>query len=102
MAFPPNQTTPREVGTHPRQAAIRWQDRDRKLIDFVTEHPATTEQIARTFFTGPTLETTRKKASRRLNRLCRKRVIHAVGMVLLRGTGRPQYVYCYWQPRIDM
>lgn len=62
MGFTPSAETARETRPHLRQTAIRWQDRDQNIVELVAEHPATTEQLTRTFFTGPSLETARKKA----------------------------------------
>lgn len=95
MALPADTKTERKVEPDLQQTGVRWQERDRDIIDLVSEHPATAEQVARIYFTGgtPKPETARKKANRRLNRLARRRKIRALGLVLLKGTGRPQIVY---------
>lgn len=96
MALTPNTETERENEPDLQQTGVRWQERDRGIVELVSEHPATAEQVARLYFSSGTPgkpETSRKKANRRLNRLARRRKIRAIGLVLLKGTGRPQIVY---------
>ena len=64
-----------------------------EIRDFLGSRNATTDQIARNFFTGGTMETSRKKASRWLCKERKRKRVHVQGIVLLNATGRPEFVY---------
>ncbi len=67
----------------PRHAAI---------YEFLQRHSATTAQLAERFFTGATLATRKKKASRWIAKQRRRGRVKVVGMVQRRDTGRPEIV----------
>src|SRR5687768_9301122 len=70
-----------------------WRPKHAAIYEFLRRHSATTEQIARGFFTGRTLATRFKKASRWLVRQRKRRRIQVIGIVQRRDTGRPEIVY---------
>ena len=70
-----------------------WRPKHAAIHDFLTRHSATTEQIARRFFTGKTLATRRKKARRWIAKQRRRGKLRVIGPVQRRDTGRPEMVY---------
>lgn len=76
----------------PRAPGV-WRLRNAAIFAFLARHSATTDQIARRFFPGRTLETRKKKASRWLVRQRRRGRVRVIGVVQRRETGRPEIVY---------
>src|SRR2546421_110002 len=70
-----------------------WRVRDGGIYDFLDEHVATTAQLAERFFTGGTLETRKKKASRWVAKRRRLGRLEIAGIVQRRESGRPEIVY---------
>lgn len=63
------------------------------IFEFLETRVATTGQIGRKFFRGPSPETSRKKASRFLCRQRRRKRIFVRGFVTTAGIGRPDIAY---------
>lgn len=70
-----------------------WRARNTAIFQFLEQHSATTEQIARGFFTGATMATRKKKASRWLVKQRWRHRVRLAGIVQRRDTGRPELVY---------
>lgn len=80
------------TGIPDRRSPRWWRPRDEAILAFLGEFVATTEQIAR-LFSGRSLATRKKKASRWVVRQRRRRKLTPVGIVQRRDTGRPEIVY---------
>jgi len=76
----------------PRAPGI-WRPRNAARFDFLERHCCTSEQLARGFFPGRTMETRKKKARRWLGKKRRRGKVRVVGFVQRRDTGRPEIVY---------
>src|SRR5438067_13027141 len=63
------------------------------IREFLETRNATTEQIARRFFSSESPETARKKASRWLCKQRKRGRIRVRGTICMNATGRPQTVY---------
>ena len=76
----------------PRSPAS-WRPRHAERLDFIRRHTCTLDQIERKFFTGRTVATRAKKASRWLSGQRRRGRIAVVGVVQRRDTGRPEIAH---------
>src|SRR5438067_13376280 len=63
------------------------------IREFLETRNATTEEIARRFFSSETPETARKKASRWLCKQRKRGRVHVRGVVCMNGSGRSELVY---------
>ena len=81
-----------EAGADPRSPGV-WRGKHAERYDFLRRHTVTTAQLAERFFSGRTLEATRKKASRWLVKQRKRKKVRAVGVVQRRDTGRPEVVH---------
>lgn len=82
------------VGT-PQRSLAYARARDARVVWLLATHPVTAGMlVALGWFP------TRAKARKRLRRLAARRRVRFVGTVC-RALGRPEHVYCRWQPKAD-
>ena len=78
------------------RTAAQGQERDEVIFDLLDIHPMTIDQIVR-----QGLFPTKKNAARRMLRHVRQKKVKQCGTVLLHNKGRPENVYCRWNPKLD-
>ena len=83
------------VSVHSRRSTALGRERDARICWLLSMHPVTAAMLVRLGWFP-----TRKKARKRLLRLAERRRIRLVGTVC-RKVGRPEHVYCRYQPAVS-